>query len=496
MVQGKKCILGKIIIPDNYFMNMNFDSAISYNKHSVWKNETHTSPVELFVDKIYTKVNLPNPEKNMIYKKDGLNNLVCNLINGIEKGRLIKLWRTRGAYTMPKTYGMPHYSYQNIIGAFDWLRKLEYADMKLGYYDRAKDKGKITRIWATEKLKDALNELSIISYALSENISTYFDPNAVNISSNNFSKILYQNPIILKDSNKIRIEYRITKKILALKKFLHLYNEFISSFDVVLPITIRSKEQYYYSSCSNLIRNYEDTDISGIPLLGQQTTNYLYSKQLDCNLYRVFNNSRFNEGGRFYGGDYQLLSEMKRAEILINNLPVVEIDFSGLHGRMIYQYYEKVDYREDPYANKNYDELRPAFKTMFQMCINATGRKASIGAFNKSLIDDEDGWELKKVMNRFNASAEWLYDTLLRKHERINHHFSTGVGIKLQYVDSMIAESVLKHFTHREIPCLPIHDSFIVPENYKDELIEVMKREYKRIVGFDCKLKINGKEEE
>lgn len=73
------------------------------------------------------------------------------------------------------------------------------------------------------------------------------------------------------------------------------------------------------------------------------------------------------------------------------------MDYSGLHGRMIYQCYEKIDYREDPYLIKDFKELRPAFKKMFQMCINATGRKASIGAFNKSLIEDDDGWENKKV---------------------------------------------------------------------------------------------------
>lgn len=67
-------------------------------------------------------MNLVNAEKNTNHKKDGLNNLVCNLIHGIESGRLIKMWRTKGVYTMPKIYGMPHYSYTNIVGAFDWLK--------------------------------------------------------------------------------------------------------------------------------------------------------------------------------------------------------------------------------------------------------------------------------------------------------------------------------------------------------------------------------------
>jgi len=43
----------------------------------------------------------------------------------------------------------------------------------------------------------------------------------------------------------------------------------------------------------------------------------------------------------------------------------------------------------------------------------------------------------------------------------------------------------LDYFLDREIPVLPIHDSYIVAEQYEDELYEVMKEKYRDRMGFD-----------
>ena len=61
--------------------------------------------------------------------------------------------------------------------------------------------------------------------------------------------------------------------------------------------------------------------------------------------------------------------------------------------------------------------------------------------------------------------------------------------VKLQYIDSVISEKVMGHFLKPAIPILGIHDSFIVPENYKDELDGVMKECYKNRFGYDIKIK-------
>jgi len=94
---------------------------------------------------------------------------------------------------------------------------------------------------------------------------------------------------------------------------------------------------------------------------------------------------------------------------------------------------------------------------------------------------------------KYTLGVPWkLVEMIKQSHKKIEKYFNTGIGVKLQYRDSKIAEAILKYFTRKSIVCLCIHDSFIVPSQYQDELVEVMKREYKKGIGFDCELKVNG----
>ena len=55
-------------------------------------------------------------------------------------------------------------------------------------------------------------------------------------------------------------------------------------------------------------------------------------------------------------------------------------------------------------------------------------------------------------------------------HEPIAHHFYTGVGLRLQRLDSDIAEKVLLHFAQSGIAILPLHDSFLMHNGYEPSL--------------------------
>jgi len=70
-------------------------------------------------------------------------------------------------------------------------------------------------------------------------------------------------------------------------------------------------------------------------------------------------------------------------------------------------------------------------------------------------------------------------------HDRISMYFCSDIGLKLQYLDSQITSDILDYFLEREIPVLPIHDSYIVAEAYEVELYEVMREKYRRYMGFD-----------
>ncbi len=54
-------------------------------------------------------------------------------------------------------------------------------------------------------------------------------------------------------------------------------------------------------------------------------------------LRRIFSRSSFELGGRFYGGPWIDLAREQRPYLLIDGEETVELDFSSMHPRMIYQ---------------------------------------------------------------------------------------------------------------------------------------------------------------
>jgi hypothetical protein len=54
-------------------------------------------------------------------------------------------------------------------------------------------------------------------------------------------------------------------------------------------------------------------------------------------------------------------------------------------------------------------------------------------------------------------------------HKPIKKFFYSGAGLSLQYIDALIAEKVLNHFTNLIIPVLCVHDSFIIQSKYGDD---------------------------
>ena len=93
--------------------------------------------------------------------------------------------------------------------------------------------------------------------------------------------------------------------------------------------------------------------------------------------------------------------------------------------------------------------------------------------------------ELKQKPKGINLDAldmNWteLRQAILDSHKPIQHLFFKGLGNKLQFEDSCIAESVMLHYTHLDSPALPVHDSFVLhhAEGSYGKLEEVMRRAY------------------
>ena len=201
-------------------------------------------------------------------------------------------------------------------------------------------------------------------------------------------------------------------------------------------------------------------------------------------LHRVFNNESFKSGGRFYGAFHLELPKELRRHIYLNGESTVELDYSALHIRMLY-HREEIDYETDPYQDVcDTKEERSIYKQVLLVAINADSEKSAIQAIRDRLRKKNLGIGLTdaEILLRLNKFKE--------VHPRIAHYLNTGIGLRLQNLDSRITDIVLKNMTKREIPCLPVHDSYIVPQSHKDLLFQEMTNAYRAVMkGFSPVIK-------
>jgi hypothetical protein len=219
---------------------------------------------------------------------------------------------------------------------------------------------------------------------------------------------------------------------------------------------------------------------------------------LVTDLFAVFHNATWREGGRLYTNGwfgYQRLSEKERATILIDGESVVELDYSGLHPRLLYAK-EGIPYDGDPYkAVSDDDELRDVLKIILLAVLNSETETMAerVGNHMRHLNPS-----VHKLLIQKKLSVRQILESFKDAHEPIGKHFFSGAGLKVMRQDSMIALHILTHFAKREICCLAIHDSFITKKRHEEELRQVMGETYRRHTkrfdekykkGFDCPIK-------
>lgn len=230
-------------------------------------------------------------------------------------------------------------------------------------------------------------------------------------------------------------------------------------------------------------------------------------KQLRPILYAIFlddfqHYGRISDGGK-YG--HQRLTQVERKSIKIKHDPTVELDYSGMHIRMLY-HIDKRKYNGDPYefwGGSTTPQGRVLAKQMVNTLINAKSDEAAVSACNRAMCHKTKDGQMKR--GKALAQARHLYDAwremgkvrfkelafLARRcHHKVAHHFGTDAGIKLMKIEAEICLETVYHFAKQFIPCLPVHDSFIVPFYAEDELDRVMREFYLDKLGFLPKIKL------
>jgi hypothetical protein len=256
--------------------------------------------------------------------------------------------------------------------------------------------------------------------------------------------------LLLKDSDKNLVGYKRSRSIDAMSREMTAFNEALLSIDLGPAIACRTL------------------------------------------LVRIFNNGSFSQGGRFYaeGGGWQTLSKEERQKLTISGDPVVEIDYSELHPTLAYHNAGLMP-PEDAYDIHGYP--RPLVKFAFNIMLNASTEHAARRslALKPGMLNHLVGREVfrsgspEKLMRQVRTfdpglyqlaleSAADLINQLRRKHSPIAVFFFSGLGPKLQHLDSQIASMVMKTMRKQGEMPLPVHDSFIVRTSQGDRLEQAM----------------------
>ena len=357
---------------------------------------------------------------------------------------MIMFSRNNNAYQAKSRYNELHVG-KKIIHLVDVCIDHNIIEQKIGFNDRLNGVSYQSRIWASDWLKECFKEARFNLFHLHSHPE--------------------RETIVLKDRNKKLINYVDTKDIKRMRSLLHDYNELLA-------------------------RTHLDILDLETPLLtignGKKKMR-LQINQQDKFVRRIFNNSVFDQGGRFYGGWWQRCPKEFRKRIMMDGIMTAEIDFSGLHVVLLYAQ-ERIDYwsevNEDPYALSQVTNIDPsinqraAAKLLFLTALNAEDEKKTFHAFR---YQSEKG-SLEKKMTDEQLSS--LLHNLKRKHEPIAYKMASGAGIDLMYVDSQITEYLIKAFTKIGCPILTVHDSYIVPFGYDRFLHQQMQKGFEQVTSI------------
>lgn len=341
------------------------------------------------------------------------------------------------SYTTKSRYRALFLHWSSFRSAYYLLLEVGYIDeVQAGFHDPRSGVGRNTRIRATQKLIDLLTGTARLTLPRVR-------------SRDSGTEI-----IELRDSNKRPLEYDDTVQTSTMRATLELINTHLQRHWIDLRIT----DDEYRRLGTRMSRDFAEGTREA-PIIDQTKRK----------LRRIFNNGDWEQGGRFYDGWWQNIPKEYRRHITIDDKPTAELDYSTFHAVMLYAQVGTA------LEGKAYDLGIPGIprelvKVTFNKMINAPGRIRKPTDFPAQQI---------------NMTWEQFQAAIANRHAPIRHFFNSGAGVRLQKLDSELAQNIMLRFIGKGAGhvCLPVHDSFLVQASLADELNDVMLEEFNKLVG-------------
>jgi hypothetical protein len=318
-----------------------------------------------------------------------------------------------------------------------------------------------TRIEAYGKLKDIFDDIGFVWFPQLP-LQRYRSVLMRDVVRNKDGKVKRSPPTFKTEKDWVNVEQ--TKEIKDIQENLYMINLFLSKQCITLDLDDKRLSELV-NTVTNRKQDAELFDLRRIQLV------------------RIFSRGSIDKGGRFYRGWWQGIPSIHRPHIRINGKKTIEVDYSGMHLRMLYALCNI----EFPYDKDPYDIGLEAWEGK-----EDPRRKTIKKAFNAILNDEEGTYKLKaKDETVLGLSNDEFHQKLKDTHPKIYQEIQSDIGLRLQKLDSDIAEDVLLQLTSLSIPCLPVHDSFIVTASNELLLIDLLKNTFRKYLGVDIKVDVD-----
>ena len=191
-------------------------------------------------------------------------------------------------------------------------------------------------------------------------------------------------------------------------------------------------------------------------------------------IYRIYNNSDFDQGGRLYGGFWQGMSTQERLEsISLGGDCVVELDYGQMSLMLYYAEASKV-----PPTGDLYDLSEQGIGTEYRTGI----KKITQAIINAQNVPTRFPKNTKKHCGKLKLNT--IIRAVKEKHSGIYPLMTSGIGMQMFRKESDLLMAVLLEMKDKGIVALPIHDAVIVADEHKELAKDIMIRVFREQTGL------------
>lgn len=288
-------------------------------------------------------------------------------------------------------------------------------------------------------------------------------------------------------------------------KFTDKYNSFLKKHQIIFP-----KNRFRH------IKKYCGDNEELLLTFMRLSDNWKKDIVIDDEFYRIFTFD-LNHGGRFYSRFIQSIPSDLRRFLQINGKNVIESDYSSLHIFMAAGLSgQTLDINSDAYHLSDNEEFNKKFtrkkiKLGVLIALNtglddtnsASTNKAIASSLSKNFDDYENG-DAQKLREAIKDKYEYILNNDIIHNEKLavpefmkditdDQEIELAIGCKLQNYDSELMKSVLNDLMEQNILAIPVHDSVIIPDEYKEIAEKIMKNNFKKMFNHKINVKSTKK---